>query len=92
MHLGTHGITDRGVDHAVSLQRGFAGEGVGDDMHAIMTAALRPRMAGMPFALIFDLQVFGCKRLRQAFAQMAYALFRIAQGRTFLKGRTVTRA
>ena len=70
MNRAAHGITDRGVDHAVSLQRRFAREGIGDDLYAIVTPAFRAGVAGMSFALVLDLQVFGRKGLREALAQM----------------------
>ena len=92
MNRAAHGVTDGGVDHAVSLQRRFTGEGVGDDLYPIVTTAFRARVAGMSFALVLDLQAFGRKGLREALTQMLQPLFCLAQGKTFLKGRTVTRA
>ena len=92
MHLGANRLTHSGVDHAVPLQRGLAGEDVGDNLHSVMTAPAGARMAGMSFALILDLQAFRCKRLGEAVTQMLHSLLCLTQGRTFLKGRTVTRA
>lgn len=81
-----HGI----VYHAVALQQRPVGKLRRDDEHAVMARAATG--AGVADVAVAVVDEFEYQRGEGLLQPRAYALAAVAHGRTFLNGRTVTRA
>ncbi len=89
VYVGVHHRSQRVKDEPVSLDAGVAVEPVRDDVDCKMPfAILGACMAGMQVALVLDQQVRGFERICEDLFDF-FGAFR-AQGRTSLKGFTVT--